>query len=117
MEGCGVGETGGAHWFSGADTNSQVDNAAIVAAAAEGQIKVTSTFTVQSSGRIRTEWEVDATSALPAPLVAGLLPSLPRVGLHALVPNNLNTVTWYGLGPHECYPDRKASARLQQHKM
>ena len=40
------------------------------------------------------------------------LPELPRIGIClALVPG-FEQVTWYGLGPHECYSDRKTSARL-----
>jgi beta-galactosidase len=40
------------------------------------------------------------------------LPELPRIGIRlALVPG-FEQVTWYGLGPHECYSDRKTSARL-----
>lgn len=31
------------------------------------------------------------------------------------VPRELEQVCWYGRGPHECYPDRKASARLGVH--
>ena len=40
------------------------------------------------------------------------LPELPRIGVClALVPG-FERVAWYGLGPHECYSDRKTSARL-----
>jgi beta-galactosidase len=42
------------------------------------------------------------------------LPDLPRIGIClALVPG-FERVAWYGLGPHECYSDRKTSARLGQ---
>ncbi len=31
------------------------------------------------------------------------------------LPGELDTVTWMGCGPHESYPDRKASAPVRQH--
>ena len=36
--------------------------------------------------------------------------NLPRVGLSMALPGSFDQVTWYGLGPHENYPDRKVSA-------
>lgn len=145
--GAGVGEFGGAHWFAqqeaesaaaaaAADTGSSgegggshhaasaaaVDgcttNTSVTAPSSpEGEIHISSSINVTSSAVITVTWEVDATQALPAHLPAGLKPSLPRVGLHALLPHTFEGVTWYGLGPHECYPDRKASGLLQQHTM
>lgn len=41
--------------------------------------------------------------------------SLPRVGVHWAVPGAQSRVDWYGCGPHECYPDRKAGAWLRRH--
>ena len=40
----------------------------------------------------------------------GELPILPRLGLRMTVPGDFSTLTWYGRGPHENYPDRKVSA-------
>ncbi|MDR2656921.1 MAG: DUF4981 domain-containing protein [Oscillospiraceae bacterium] len=40
------------------------------------------------------------------------LPYLPRLGVRARLPRSLKNVAWYGLGPHESYPDKKESARL-----
>ena len=34
---------------------------------------------------------------------------LPRVGVRFEVPGDLDRLTWFGLGPHETYPDRKSS--------
>jgi beta-galactosidase len=143
--GAGVGEFGGAHWFAqqeaesaaaAADTGGTgegggshhaasaaavdgcTNNASVTAPSSpEGEIQISSSITVTSSGVITVTWEVDATRALPARLPAGLKPSLPRVGLQALLPHSFEGVTWYGLGPHECYPDRKLSGLLQQHTM
>jgi beta-galactosidase len=36
---------------------------------------------------------------------------LPRFGLRTRVARDLENIEWYGLGPHETYPDRKTSAR------
>lgn len=36
-------------------------------------------------------------------------PPLPRVGVHMRLPPAMASVEWLGLGPHECYPDRKVS--------
>lgn len=44
-----------------------------------------------------------------------LLPPLPRVGLRMRCSGDLQEVDWFGLGPHECYSDRKASAIFGHH--
>jgi len=36
----------------------------------------------------------------------------PRVGTEWVLPGSLSRVEWFGEGPHECYPDRRASARV-----
>ncbi|UUZ85144.1 DUF4981 domain-containing protein [Paenibacillus sp. P26] len=40
------------------------------------------------------------------------LPPAPRLGLQMTLPGGFERFAWFGLGPHECYPDRKASGRL-----
>jgi beta-galactosidase len=40
------------------------------------------------------------------------LPELPRVGVSAKVPSLYNSITWFGAGPHESYPDRCAGTFL-----
>ena len=35
----------------------------------------------------------------------------PRIGTEWVLPGTLDTVEWFGDGPHESYPDRRASAR------
>ena len=40
----------------------------------------------------------------------GSLPPLPRFGLQMVVPGAFNTLTWFGRGPVEAYPDRKQGA-------
>jgi beta-galactosidase len=40
------------------------------------------------------------------------LPELPRVGLTAKIPAAYSVLEWFGEGPHEAYPDRRAGAFL-----
>ncbi|CAN0438916.1 unnamed protein product, partial [Hapterophycus canaliculatus] len=38
-----------------------------------------------------------------------------RVGLRLLLPGSFSSIRWFGRGPHENYPDRKASALVARH--
>jgi len=38
-----------------------------------------------------------------------------RAGLQIILTEDFNKITWYGRGPHECYPDRKKGARITKH--
>lgn len=40
------------------------------------------------------------------------LPPLPRLGLNLSLPAGFEQLSWYGLGPHETYADRKLSGRV-----
>jgi beta-galactosidase len=40
------------------------------------------------------------------------LPELPRVGIAAKIPACYDRLAWFGEGPHEAYPDRRAGAFL-----
>ena len=40
------------------------------------------------------------------------LPVLPRIGLEMILPCAFARYAWFGLGPHECYSDRRTSGRL-----
>lgn len=44
------------------------------------------------------------------------LPCIPRVGVRLVLAPELSNITWLGRGPHECYPDRKASAHFNVHR-
>jgi beta-galactosidase len=37
---------------------------------------------------------------------------LPRVGVRLRLPSSFNQLGWYGLGPHETYPDRARGAAI-----
>lgn len=41
---------------------------------------------------------------------------LPRVGIVLEVDPRFSQVSWFGRGPHECYPDRQSSAVLGRHE-
>lgn len=40
--------------------------------------------------------------------------TIPRLGVSLEVPKRLQAASWFGFGPHENYPDRRASAALGQ---
>lgn len=44
------------------------------------------------------------------------LPPLPRVGVEFHLEKSINQIEWYGRGPFECYPDRKAAAHVSLYK-
>lgn len=50
-------------------------------------------------------WRLDATVTLDDEHA-----DVPRVGVTATLPPSFERVEWYGDGPHECYPDRRAAA-------
>jgi beta-galactosidase len=72
--------------------------------------------------RITTTWTFRAASyTMDVKVVAqkaiAHLPSLPRIGVHMELANDLNLLQYYGKGPHECYSDRKESAVEGIHQM
>jgi beta-galactosidase len=44
------------------------------------------------------------------------LPELPKVGLSAKVPASYGSISWFGRGPEESYPDRLAAAFLGRYR-
>jgi beta-galactosidase len=58
---------------------------------------------IYDSGDVVLAYEVNPKSDLPP---------LPRVGIVFNADKSLDHVTWYGRGPFECYPDRKAAAHV-----
>jgi len=59
-------------------------------------------YVVQGDGSIRLTTKIEP---------AARLDFLPRIGLSITTPGALDQFSWYGLGPHENYPDRQESAR------
>ena len=74
---------------------------AYLAASGVGVLEKTLFAEKDSSLRLEVEW---------SPI--GDLPTIPRLGLDILLDGTLENMSWYGLGPHESYPDRKSSVRL-----
>ncbi|WP_141505039.1 glycoside hydrolase family 2 TIM barrel-domain containing protein [Paenibacillus luteus] len=61
--------------------------------------------------RARTGLHLDVMVAASSPFRAEL-PPLPRFGIQLEMPEGFDRFDWYGLGPHECYADRKESGKL-----
>lgn len=66
-------------------------------------IQVDMTYTIYGSGDVIVDCNVQ-----PSPD----LPPLPRVGVEFRLDKSIDRVRWYGRGPFECYPDRKAAAHV-----
>ena len=65
---------------------------------------------VQRFMDIEVDWTVSVSGAVTANILAKRnmeFPELPRFGLRLFVPNSLEQVTYYGLGPTENYPDKR----------
>ncbi len=75
-----------------------------VVMAAEGEAGVsfehTATYAVSADGSIHAHHRIE-------PL--GELPPLPRLGVRMALSTTLENFSWLGAGPHENYPDRRAS--------
>jgi beta-galactosidase/beta-glucuronidase len=63
--------------------------------------ETTYTYAVSGDGSIRLTTKLDPKSKIE---------HLPRIGLALTAPVSLDQFRWYGLGPHENYPDRQESA-------
>ena len=61
-----------------------------------------STFIVSSDGTIEVKSNLQLKSES----------DIPRYGMRLTLPEQLNTITWYGRGPHENYSDRNYSERV-----
>ena len=138
IEGVGVGEVGGMHWLSEAPASEEeeeeeeeiIQKTGAPAASEvlisteessknslEGYVIVRLDCRLSDTGALEIHFEADTTHALPAVLAKGLFRSLPRVGLQFGMKPEAKAVQWYGRGPQECYPDRKAGAPLKWHSM
>ncbi|MEO1497373.1 MAG: glycoside hydrolase family 2 TIM barrel-domain containing protein [Planctomycetota bacterium] len=73
----------------------------------DGQAQETLTYALMNGGRLRVSHRIERDEALP---------DLVRVGMTARVPMAMTDAAWYGFGPHETYPDRKASGLLAVHR-
>ncbi|KAJ0046595.1 hypothetical protein Pint_05265 [Pistacia integerrima] len=60
-------------------------------------------YTIYGSGNVIIECNVKPNADLPP---------LPRVGVEFHLEKSMENIKWYGRGPFECYPDRKAAAHV-----
>lgn len=65
--------------------------------------KVNLVYSIYGSGDVILECHVEPNSDLPP---------LPRVGVEFHLDKSMDQIQWYGRGPFECYPDRKAAAHV-----
>ncbi|GJM91868.1 hypothetical protein PR202_ga08286 [Eleusine coracana subsp. coracana] len=79
------------------------DDAALSEASESILFQVSMLCRIFESGDVVLEYEVNPKADLPP---------LPRVGIVFNAEKSLSHVTWYGRGPFECYPDRKAAAHV-----
>lgn len=90
---------------TGAGGIVQVEVEAMLGARGElPAFRSTMTYTIDGWGECRLE-------AAIAPCRDGL-PPLPRFGVVLRMPDAYDRFAWFGLGPHECYADRKESGKL-----
>ncbi|WP_218025571.1 glycoside hydrolase family 2 TIM barrel-domain containing protein [Capsulimonas corticalis] len=61
------------------------------------------TYTIYGGGQVKIETRVTP---------FGAIDTIPRVGLQLRAAGGLERFTWYGLGPHQTYPDVRESARV-----
>ncbi|MBN1563426.1 MAG: DUF4981 domain-containing protein, partial [Anaerolineae bacterium] len=74
----------------------------------DGGFRCENEYTILGDGTILLE-----TRITPQPKLGSFF--LPRVGWTMTVPGGFETMTWYGRGPHETYPDRKLGGKLAIH--
>jgi beta-galactosidase len=79
----------------------------LVSPEGRGEVRWHRTVLIESSGRIR----VDELASIP-----GEFFDIPRIGAVLELAAGLEQVRWWGLGPHECYPDRRASGMVGVHR-
>jgi beta-galactosidase len=73
----------------------------LVSPTGSGEVEWRRTVTAQASGRVRVDEHV---------VVPDVFADVPRIGAVMDLAAGLDEVQWWGRGPHECYPDRQASA-------
>ncbi len=66
-------------------------------------------YRIDPSGELGMEVLLEPRTAACAPQP---LPPLPRFGVELQLPQRFDHLQWFGLGPHECYADRKHSGKL-----
>lgn len=73
-----------------------------------GDITVDQTLRVTSEGLITLAVVFNVSSGLT---------DLPRLGLRTALPAGFEHMSYFGHGPHECYPDRQSGSLLARHEL
>lgn len=85
----------------------------------EGQVMVDVVYflgDINSDYKLKYTISPDGSVAFFASWKAGMkLPEMPRYGMIFTLPDQYNTINWYGRGPWENYSDRKTSAFIGKH--
>lgn len=98
------------------DAGSRTSSRGVVTVMASGRlvsptqqavIAWTRQVSLDESGRVRVDEHVEIPEAFA---------DLPRLGAVMELADGLDQVQWWGLGPHECYPDRRGSAWVAWHR-
>jgi len=63
----------------------------------------------ETKTQVRTDGSVHFEHTI---LIPKTLDDLPRIGVNFPLPEGFTEISWWGNGPHECYPDRQSSATL-----
>jgi beta-galactosidase/beta-glucuronidase len=92
------------------DHTVQIDSTYTLGANGEGNC-----FYLSNQYMIYGNGEIDVTTSIK-PAANRNLPPLPRFGVSLKMSDEFNQFSWFGLGPHECYSDRKESGRLGVYK-
>lgn len=79
------------------------DEAGSISEQSDPIFRVDMTYSIYGTGDVIVDFKVQPRSDLPP---------LPRVGVEFHVDKSLDQIKWYGRGPFECYPDRKAAANV-----
>jgi beta-galactosidase len=117
-----VTEVGGIHWF-GKDDESEGDSDDVSRKDSPQEkeelepkdvfVEVLTTYTIRPQ-EVEVEYTVDLSRLRQRLSCQGQVsPSVPRLGVHVELPELYRDVSWYGSGPHECYPDRKDSGLIK----
>ncbi len=67
----------------------------------EGHVDWTQTYKIRGDGAVEVGLRIITETEMP---------EIPRVGLQLGIDGSLDTMTWFGRGPHENYVDRRASS-------
>jgi len=86
----------------------------------QGRLLLSSTFDLHNKRKelifqVRTSYRINNDGSMQVEVLAdptGKPEYLAKIGLQFKLPGRMSKTEWYGMGPHETYPDRKSSGRI-----